>query len=125
MKRSLIIVLILTATILLIINLIIKNPEPQSQNQSRSKKIIRIEDIKDMPLRTGGTKPQPIPTDVSQGKAINQLLKSLPFTANGFTITRYDYRQGKFIVSGNRQELFHWLENSEFTPIPLTMFAWE
>ena len=74
---------------------------------------------------TGGKIEEPIESEIKKGEVINQLRKSLPLRQEEFTITRYDYGRGKFIVSGNRQDFADWLESSEFTAIPPAMFAWE
>lgn len=77
---------------------------------------------------TGIVRTTPEPEVIELGKAVSNLKKSLPITGNGFEIIKYNYKTGKFIIylkpgSENFQDEFNlWLQTSEYSSIPPTMF---
>jgi hypothetical protein len=69
----------------------------------------------------------PSPQLLAEGEAISVLRKSLPLSAQGFTIIDYNYSTGQFIVSSNKasdlQVAFDdWYASSKFIAIPKSMF---
>lgn len=77
---------------------------------------------------TGAALSVPSAEEVSQGEAINNLIKSLPLENDNFTIETYDYSVGKFKVTLNgklnakQDDFYNWLKTSQFLNIPTDYF---
>lgn len=77
---------------------------------------------------TGATPSEIDESEIREGIAINNLIKSLPIQLNSFAIETYDYSKGKFRVILNEKlnttsEIFSdWLSTSEYRAIPIKMF---
>lgn len=105
-----------------------KNNAPAQQTTSPAPKITSINDIKEIPDRTGGTPPQPIESDIKEGEAVNNLQKALPLSIQFFTITKYDYSKAEFVVVGYNGtpdlegDFDTWLKSSSYSAIPKSMF---
>lgn len=91
-------------------------------------KITSINQIKEMPDQTGGIIEPAPESEIQEGQAINNLIKLLPHSTDSFTIERYDYSKGKFVITFQEtaektfEEFNKWLQNSEFRAIPKERF---
>ena len=70
----------------------------------------------------------PMPELISEGVAISELQKNLPYEADSFAITKFDYKTARFVVEfrekkeTNEKEFFDWLKSSKFSPVPEKRF---
>jgi hypothetical protein len=70
----------------------------------------------------------PTKEEIDEGKAVASLMDALPISANGFSITDYDYSRGVFLVfsrndpSTLENDFNSWHLNSIFSVIPREMF---
>ena len=79
-------------------------------------------------ISTGGESYEQPQELINEAKTTTSLKNQLPYVTDEFQITEYDYSKGKFVVEFNKTQedneliFINWLENSEFSAIPLERF---
>lgn len=77
---------------------------------------------------TGAIYTPPSVSEIEEAKAVDNLQNDLPLQSSLFSIYRFDYSQGRFIVSYSTtsatfsEDFGNWLENSSYSAIPKSMF---
>lgn len=82
----------------------------------------------DLSTGAGFAPSTPNPKSAREADEVNILIKSLPLSTTGFSITNYNYATGKFLVknfyigSDLEAEFTNWQKTSSYSAIPRSMF---